>query len=169
MSTEAFLNSFRRFIACRGKPREVISDNALHFKLAKHTLEFVWSSVLKSEDVQSYCSSEGISWRFIVEIAPWMGGFYERLVGIKKRSLRKSIGRKLLSSDQLITVIKEVEAIVNCRPLVYVGEDINSNITLTPSHFTCLNPNIGIPECEISSEDPDFKVIESSADKLLVI
>ncbi|XP_045158778.1 uncharacterized protein LOC123524558 [Mercenaria mercenaria] len=169
MSTEAFLNSFRRFIACRGKPREVIGDNALHFKLAKHTIEFVWSSILKSEDVQSYCSSEGISWRFIVEIAPWMGGFYERLVGITKRSLRKSIGRKLLSSDQLITVIKEAEAIVNCRPLVYVGEDINSNITLTPSHFTCLNPNIGIPECEISSEDPDFKVIESSADKLLAI
>ncbi|XP_060598447.1 uncharacterized protein LOC132752171 [Ruditapes philippinarum] len=169
MTTNAFLNSFRRFIACRGKPQEVISDNALHFKLAKRTIELLWSSILKSDDVQTYSSCEGIKWRFIVEIAPWMGGFYERLVGLTKRSLRKSIGKKLLDSDQLITVIKEVEAIVNCRPLVYVGEDINSNITLTPSHFICLNPNAGFSEIEISSDDPDFKVIESSEDKLLAI
>ncbi|XP_060608443.1 uncharacterized protein LOC132760481 [Ruditapes philippinarum] len=169
MTTNAFLNSFRRFIACRGKPQEVISDNALHFKLAKRTIELLWSSILKSDDVQTYSVCEGFKWRFIVEIAPWMGGFYERLVGLTKRSLRKSIGKKLLDSDQLITIIKEVEAIVNCRPLVYVGEDINSNITLTPSHFICLNPNVGFPEIEISSDDPDFKVIESSEDKLLAI
>ena len=42
-----------------------------------------------------------------------MGGFYERLVGLVKRSLRKSVGRNLLTDTQLETLIKEIEAVVN--------------------------------------------------------
>ena len=75
-----------------------------------------------------------------------MGGFYERLVGLIKRSLRKAIGRKLLDNDKLQTIVKEVEAVVNSRPLVYVGDNINSTIIRTPAHFLCLHPGTGIPE-----------------------
>ena len=64
-----------------------------------------------------------------------MGGFYERLVGLVKRLLPKSIGKLCLTNEQLLTVLKESEAIVNSRPLVYIGEDINSGTTLTPAHF----------------------------------
>ncbi|XP_045171095.1 uncharacterized protein LOC123533510 [Mercenaria mercenaria] len=67
------------------------------------------------------------------------GGFYERLVGFVKRALRKTLGRKMLTLFQMQTLIKEVEAVVNSRPLVYVCDDVNSDITLTPSHF--LTPN----------------------------
>ncbi|XP_045205909.2 uncharacterized protein LOC123558098 [Mercenaria mercenaria] len=169
MSAAAFLNCLRRFIASRGTPSEIVCDNAMHFKSACQTTELVWRSAIKSEDVQNYCSSVGIKWRFIIEIAPWMGGFYERLVGLIKRSLRKSIGKKMLSRDQLHTVLKEAEAVVNCRPLVYVGEDINSTITLTPAHFNCLNQKTGIPESVMSEDDPDFKISDNSADKLLQI
>ena len=40
------------------------------------------------------------------------GGYYERLVGIVKRSLRKAISKILLSSEQLFTILKEAEAII---------------------------------------------------------
>ena len=33
-------------------------------------------------------SNVGIKWLFIVGMAPWMGGFYERLVGLVKRAMR---------------------------------------------------------------------------------
>ena len=71
-----------------------------------------------------------------------MGDFYERLVGIVKRSLRKAIGKVCLTSEQLLTILKEAEAVINSRPLVYVGEDINSYLTLSPAHFLTLNPKI---------------------------
>ena len=87
------------------------------------------------EEIQSYFSGGGIKWSFIVELSLWMGGFYERLVGLVKRSLQKTVGRKLLSNDQMHTVVKEVESVVNARPLVYIGDDIDSTITITPSHF----------------------------------
>ena len=47
-------------------------------------------------------------------------------------------------------VLIEVEATVNARPLVYVGDDLESNITLTPNHFLSLNPKTGISELEMT-------------------
>jgi len=97
-----------------------------------------------------------------------MGGFYERLVGLTKRSLRKAIGRNLLSFDKLQTVIKEAEAVINTRPLLYIGDDINSNIALTPSHFLCLNPYTGIPNSD-ADLDQEYKLRLSTAETLLAI
>ena len=96
-----------------------------------------------------------------------MGGFYERLVGLVKRSLRKTIGKICLTYEQLQTIITEVQAVVNSRPLVYVGDDINSGITLTPANFLTLNPYTGIPEDETSDHDSEYQPQQTSAQKLL--
>ena len=168
MSTEQFLLGFRRFLSRHGKIKEIISDNASQFKLASNIIDKVWRQILTEKDVLSYAANESIRWKFIIQHAPWMGGFYERLIGLVKRCLRKAIGKLCLTYEQLLTVLKEVEAVINSRPLVYVEDDINSNITLTPSHFLTLNPKIGIPTCDIDDNDQDFSPHESSTDKLLV-
>ena len=169
MTTEEFLLALRRFISQRGAPVEITSDNALTFKSASTALELIWKNVTKHEDIQSYVSSEGIKWSFIVEMAPWMGGFYERLVGLVKRAMRKTIQKNLLTVIQLQTILKEVEATINARPLVYIGDDLESNITLTPRHFLSLNPYTGIPETENDQYDPDYSPYESSSTRLLQI
>ena len=86
-----------------------------------------------------------------------------------KHALCKSLGRNLLKETQLQTLLKEIESVINSRPLVYVGDDIESNITLTPGNFLTMNPNIGVPEFEYDQDDPDFNPYESSADRLLLI
>ena len=73
-----------------------------------------------------------------------MGEYYERLIGIGKRSLQKAFGKVFLSNEQLLTILKESRAVVNFRPLVYVGDDANSHST--PAHFLTLNPKVGIPD-----------------------
>ncbi|XP_053391226.1 uncharacterized protein LOC128554039 [Mercenaria mercenaria] len=97
MSTEEFLLALRRFIAQRGSPMEINSDNAKQFKLASDTIHLIWKNTIKSDDVQTYVSNHGIKWNFIVERAPWYGGYWERLVGLVKQSLRKSLGRRSLT------------------------------------------------------------------------
>ena len=95
-----------------------------------------------------------------------MGGFYERLVGLVKRTLKKAIGKASLTNEQLLTILKEAEAVINAGPLVYIGDDIQSHIALTPAHFLTLNPNIGIPDID-TSEDDNYTQNKNAAEKLL--
>ena len=96
-----------------------------------------------------------------------MGGFYERLVVVVKLSLPKAICKVCLTNKQLQTFIKEAEAVINSRPLVYVDEDINSKFTR--SHFLTLNPKIGLPiYAQGDNDDDEYTTEIPSADRLLI-
>ena len=58
---------------------------------------------------------------------------------------------------------------INSKPLVYVGNDINSYVAITPSHFLLLNPKIELPvhNCN-DTTDSDFIPNLSSAEKFLI-
>ena len=124
MSAEQFLQCIRRRRRC-GKPKEIILDNASQLKLAKSTVDEAWKF-----GTTTYLANEGIKWTFIIKLSPWMGGFYERLVGLVKQAVRKSIRKICLNIVQLETILPEVDAVVNLRPLVYVGADLNSRGTM---------------------------------------
>ena len=170
MTTQQFLLGFRRLVARHGKPKKVISDNAAQFKLASDTIYKLWGEILTENDVVSYAANQNIQWEFNVELAPWVGGVYERLVGMVKRSLRKSLGKACLTSEQLLTLLKEAEAVINSRPLIYVGDDISSFEILTPAHFLSLNPKVGLPALiQDNTTDTDYNPQATSADKLVAI
>ena len=84
MTEEHFLEAFRRFIARRRKSNKIISDNATTFKVAENTIDIAWNDITKDREVYSYLNENRIEWKFIIELFPWMGGFYQRLVGITK-------------------------------------------------------------------------------------
>ena len=51
-----------------------------------------------------------------------------------KRSLRKILLRSSVNYEELNTIIVEIEAIVNSRPLTYICDDEVEEV-LTPSHL----------------------------------
>ena len=167
MTAEQFLHCFRRSTAHRGTLKMMYSDNTPHFKLADKTLEQAIHEVLASESVQTYAANHNIVWRFAVELAPWMRGFYKRLIGIMKRSIKKSIGRACLSLGQLYTIITEVEAVINEQPLVYVGDEFTLSVVLTPADFLSLNTATGPPHLNTEDNDPEYTDNTTSTDKLL--
>lgn len=124
LTAEECLLAVRRLVAARGTPTAIISDNALQFKLTSEIL------------INSYCTENKINWKFIPQLAPWHGGFYERLVGIIKHCIKRTLDKQLLNDTQLATVIKEVEAVVNTRPLTTVGTDME--YVLKPADFLTL-------------------------------
>ena len=160
LSTQEFLLGLRRFIARRGMPRQIVSDNAKQFKTASVVLNRAWSEVLSSSEVNDYVVKQGIHWKIIVDLAPWMGGFYERLVGLTKRALCKTIGMRSLTERQLSTILTEVEAVVNSRPLVYVDSDINSSFPISPLNFLSLNHNHFVLDFACSEEEMEFNIDE---------
>ena len=150
-------------MARRGKPELIISDNAGQFKLAKTVIDKQWKELSVDEKVTTYFSDKEIKWQFTTALAPWQGGFYERLVGLVKRCLRKTIGTKRLTLEQFAVTLYEVEAVLNTRPLTHVYEDFESGFTLTPAHFLTANLRpMSFMESEI-----DFCPSEDSATTLL--
>ena len=110
-----------------------------------------------------FSATKGIEWKFIVNLAPWMGGLYERLVGVIKRALCKVIGSRCLSEKQLVTVLTEAETVVNSRPLIYVDDDINSSFIITPLSFLSQSHQHFIPDFKIDSDtfEPTEKISTS--------
>ena len=73
-----------------------------------------------------------IKWEFIPPCSPWFGGFYERLVKSVKVPLRKVLGKSTLWLKELMTIVTEIERLVNDRPLTHVG-DFDDAPPLTPA------------------------------------
>ena len=125
--------ALRRFASRRGLPATIVSDNA---KTCKSSSKQV-TKIIRSTEVQKFWAGNRISWKFVVERAPWWGGFYERLVQSVKRCLKKTLGRTILNFDQLNTLLIEIEGILNSRPFIYVEDDTGGvGYTLSPSGFT---------------------------------
>ena len=131
MSVDTFLLALRRFTSRRSTPNTIISDNASTYLAAADELKQLFSSPLLSEAL----NQRGIEWKFIPRRAPWFGGFWERLIGLTKLSLKKILGRTFTTLPVLQTLIVEVEAVLNDRPLTYLSSDIADPLPLTPSHL----------------------------------
>ena len=104
---------------------------------------------------------------FITELAPWHGGFYERLAGLVKQAFKKSRGRQLLSLHQMITLITEIEAVINILPLIFVYSDFESGFALTPSHFLTIQHRLSLPSSPSHALDSDFKLHTTSPDSVV--
>ena len=123
-----FQLALKSFIARRGTPSLMVSDNAKTFQATAK-----WVDRLKEDhDVVDFLNRQQIGWRFNLSRAPWWGGFFERLVGIMKRALSKSVGKALLAFDELREALIDVEVFMNNRPLMYMGEECDEPV-LTPN------------------------------------
>ena len=131
MTASTFLQLLRRFIANWTCPQLLISDHGKYFT---STAEFL-KSLQDDPEVKKFLNEREIQWHFIPPRSPWMGGFYERLVGIVKRALKLSLFRKHISADELRTLLAEITQRVNNRPITYIDDDIGNPIPLTPSHL----------------------------------
>ena len=91
----------------------MLTDNAKTFKSASVDVK----KISRSSEVKRYLANRQVDWQFIVERAPWWGGFWERLVRNVKRCLKKTVGRSLLTFEGLRTLVVEIEVTLNYRPL----------------------------------------------------
>ncbi|KHJ89107.1 Pao retrotransposon peptidase [Oesophagostomum dentatum] len=133
--TTAFLNAVRRFIARRGVPQSITCDNAPTFLLGEEILNQTVTEIEQDEEIRGFVSRKAIEWRHITPYAPWQGGFYERLIQSVKRSTQKAIGIRKLEADSLRTLLTEVEACLNNRPLTYQEEEYDGISGMRPIDF----------------------------------
>ena len=94
------------------------------------------------KNVQERLANEGVTWKFITERASHRGGNWERVCRQIKEPLRKVLLKSLLTYVEMMTVLTDIEAIINSRPLTYIGDDINDGVVITPA-LLVLGRNLG--------------------------
>ena len=149
LTSDAFLACLRCFIARRGKPSLIWSDHGSNFVGAdrelKELVEFL-ELQKTNDDISHFCSSQKIVWKFIPEHAPHFGGLWEAVVKSLKRHLRCVTTNVRLTFEEFSTLLTQIEACLNGRPLVPLPNDEDGVEALTPGHFLIGRPLESLPD-----------------------
>ncbi|XP_038117973.1 uncharacterized protein LOC6051048 [Culex quinquefasciatus] len=152
LSTQAFLAAFKRFVAIRGKSQLVMCDNATNFVGANRELQKLLQQLLDQlaqHTIVRTAEEDGIEFKFIPPRSPNFGGLWEAAVKSFKAHFRKTIGSRTLTYDELHTVVQQIAAILNSRPLTPLSNDPDDFDALTPGHFLTGRPLAAVPEPDL--------------------
>lgn len=138
-STTEFIAAFRSFISTRGAVASICSDNGTNFVGANNWLQ----NIYKGGQVEKEFN---LKWSFITPNAPHHGGLHEAAVKSTKKHLRRVIGQQNLTFREYHTLLKQVEASVNSRPICPISDDPNDLVALTPGHFLIGEPLVMLTE-----------------------
>ncbi|CAG9134116.1 unnamed protein product [Plutella xylostella] len=133
LSAKCFISALNRFVARRGKPSNIYSDNGTNFVGANHELRAFLKQCRK--DVISYSAETEIKFHFSPAYSPHFNGMAEGSVKSIKHHLKRVLGLAHLDFEEMYTVLVQIEGILNSRPITPLSSDPSDLIPLTPSHF----------------------------------
>ena len=152
LDTDAFLNVLYRFIARRGKPSIIRSDNGTNFVGAKAEL----ASCVKNWNINKISEAllqQEIKWIFNPPGASHMGGVWEHQIRTVRTILHALLQQQQVDDDTLNTVFCIAENIVNGRPITKLSDDPSDDTPLTPNHLLLLRSGPVCPPCVTSKQD----------------
>lgn len=159
MDTDSIINAIVRFTARYPSVQTFFSDNGTNFTSADKVLK---KNIKEMEaTLRDKLYLKGFNWVFNPPHAPHRGGAWERLVGIFKRHLSHSLTGDTLRYDTFITILAEIQSVMNRRPLTQASTDPNDFSPLTPSHFTN-------PTCLYGLENASVKMNETKQKESLL-
>lgn len=160
LSTESFLLTLKRFVARRGNPSVIYSDNATNFSGSSNYLKELYDFFKNKgnlETVSNFLSKNQTEWKFIPPRSPHWGGLWEAAIKSAKHHILRAVGNLVLNFEEFATVLTTVESILNSRPLTSLSNDPNDLNPLTPGHFLIGESLTAFPEKNIL-EVPDNRL-----------
>lgn len=149
LTTETFMNAFKRFVSRRGLCRHIYTDNGTNFVGAHNNMQDVYK-ILKNlndnEKYYNYFKDHIIEWHFIPARSPHFGGMWEAAVKSFKHHLKRVVTDASLTFEEFYTVLTQIEAILNSRPLSPLSNDPLDLYPLTPGHFLIGDALVSVPQ-----------------------
>lgn len=138
LSSDSYILALKRFISRRGKPSQIYSDNGKNFVgAAREFTKFLHDS---RNSIVDYASENKIEFKFIPPYSPHFGGLWERGISSCKHHIHRVIKNANLTYEEFSTVLVQIEAVLNSRPMYPMSTDINDLNPITPSHFLIGRP-----------------------------
>ena len=144
LDTDSFINALRRFISRRGHPKTIYSDNGSNFVGGERELR-EGVRQLNQDKIHHFLLHKEIEWYFNPPLASHMGGVWERMVRSIKKVLQVLLKQQIVTDEVLLTLMAEVEMILNSRPLTQICQDAQEPEPLTPNHLLLLRPVGSLP------------------------
>jgi len=133
METDSFINSLQRFIARRGRPSIIMSDQGTNFAGADNEI----SRAIKAwnnEQITSEMLQLNVEWKYNPPHASHMGGSWEALIKSVRNVLTTLLPANFKPSDEVMeTLFCMVECILNNRPITKSSDDVNDLSPLRPN------------------------------------
>ncbi|XP_075990233.1 uncharacterized protein LOC142985873 [Anticarsia gemmatalis] len=150
LSTSEFLAALRRMAARRGTPRHMFSDNGTNFVGANNTLQKEYEELQQvfGTEFMAEITDMHIEWHFNAPSWPSGNGLCEAAVKSLKYHLKRVVGEQKLTYEEYATILSQLEACLNSRPLCPLSEDPDNLDYLTPAHFLTGGAGLTIFETE---------------------
>ena len=152
LDTDSFLNSFRRFVARRGSPELVRSDNGGNFVSGERELNRSikeWNL----EKIADFLLQRNVQWAFNPPCGSHHGGPWECCIRTVRKVLNALAREQVLDDEGLSTFMCEAGSIVNSRPLTKVSDDVRDLEPLTPNHLLLCRYSQSFPSGIFAKED----------------
>lgn len=148
MTTEAFIASLKRFSSRRGIPAVIHCDNGTNFVGSEKELRRAMHKFINLYDkgIIDFATEHEIEFQFNPPSGPHFGALWESNIKSVKTHLKRTTKDALLTFEEMATLLTQIEAILNSRPLTPITDDINDLNFLTPSHFLIGTNITAIPE-----------------------
>lgn len=152
-TTEAFIAAYKRFTGRRGICATLHSDCGTNFVGADAALRQRFHSASREmRELADVLATDGTKWTFNPPSAPHFGGKWEAAVKSTKFHLLRTIGDSILTYEELNTLLVQIEAILNSRPLCPLSDDAEDCSALTPGHFLIGEALTVIPEASLAAQ-----------------
>ncbi|XP_056307490.1 uncharacterized protein LOC130219206 [Danio aesculapii] len=152
LDTDSFINALQRFIARRGPPTEIRSDNGTNFVGGLRELRNAirdWNQL----KISDYLLQNSVKWIFNPPAASHMGGIWERQIRTVRSVLNTVLSQQTPDDEGLATLFCCVESIVNGRPITKLSDDPSDPLPLTPNHLLLLRSGPTLPPGAFVKQD----------------
>ncbi|GFT28342.1 integrase catalytic domain-containing protein [Trichonephila clavipes] len=128
----------------------MFSDNGKTFVGTNIELKELHDLVMApDETLVSYFNDEQIDWNFIPPRSPNFGGLWESGVKSFKTHLKRVARKSNLTLEDFITLLAEIEAVLNSRPPSPLSSHFDDFETLSPAHFLTGRPVTAIVQPQL--------------------
>ena len=144
LETDTFILALRRFIARRGQVKRIYSDNGTNLVGGERELREAIAQ-WNNEKIHNCLIQREIEWHFSPPLASHYGGTWERCIRTIRKVLNAISKEQQLDDESFLTLMTEVEAIVNGRPLTTSSDDPRDDQPITPNHLLLLDREPSLP------------------------